>query len=146
GHDYRFRFIADSEELPQLDSLSPRQSSWRGGAEAILRGRGFGENLIIEVGGMRVPTRDILYRDENELRFRLPALAASPNSNLLVGLRLRQGGQEIFQAAALTYVADPRIDAAGEYNRTSGSLSVGNKRFHFNAGQIIGLQGRGFGE
>src|SRR5690606_32219433 len=103
--DYRFGFIADGETQPQLDSLTPRQSSWRGGGEAVLRGRGFGENLIVEIGGRRVSASDILYRDENELRFRVPALAASPSSNLLVGVRLRQGGHERFAAAALTYVA-----------------------------------------
>jgi hypothetical protein len=146
GHDYRFRFIADSEAQLVLDSLSPRQSSWRGGGEAILRGRGFGENLIVEVGGQRVPANDILYRDEYELRFRVPGLAASPSSNLLVGLRLRQGGQESFQAAAMTYVADPQIDKSGQYNRLSGVLSSSAKRFTFNAGEFIGLQGRGFGE
>ncbi|HLD68355.1 MAG TPA: IPT/TIG domain-containing protein, partial [Pseudomonas sp.] len=146
GHDYRFRFIADGETQIQLEGLSPRQSSWRGGAEATVRGRGFGENLIIEVGGRRVAASDILYRDESEVRLRIPGLAASPANNLLVGLRLRQGGQEAFQAAALTYVADPQLDKSGTYNRLTGVLSAGAKQLIFNAGETIGLQGRGFGE
>ena len=146
GNDYRFGFISDDALQPQLDSISPRQASWRGGSEITLRGHDFGTNAVIEVGGQRVAAGDVLYRDDNQIRFRLPGLLANPSSNRPVGVRVQQGSLELFRAAAITYVADPRIDQAGLYDRLSGTLAAQSKRFIFNAGEIIGLQGRGFGE
>jgi len=81
------------------------------------------------VGGQRVPAADVLHRDDNQLRFRVPGLVASPDRNLPVGLRLKQGGQEVFRGAALTYVADPRIDQSGLYDRLAGTLNAQAKRF-----------------
>ncbi|MET0081356.1 MAG: IPT/TIG domain-containing protein, partial [Candidatus Thiodiazotropha lotti] len=146
GEEYRFRFVASSQATPQLTSILPVSGSWRGGDVITLRGSGFGSDTEVEIGALPIAASDILVRHEDEIQFRVPGLVASPQQNLLVGLTLRNGPNEFFRGGAFTYVADPFIDAIGQYDRSTGVFNGADHLFVYNAGEAFAIRGRGLGE
>ena len=146
GEPYNFRFIAVDNVRPVLDTIEPQAASWRGGNVITLRGQGFTIDTLIEVGGQPIASNDVIAVHDDQLSFRVPGLSQSPSSNQVVGLSISNGDFEDFQPAAFTYIADPYIDAIGAYDRVKATFNPSQKHFLFNAGEVIGIQGRGLGE
>ncbi|MGD8863559.1 MAG: IPT/TIG domain-containing protein, partial [Myxococcales bacterium] len=143
GADYSFRFTAETGSRPVVERVSPLFGSWRGGAEITLQGTGLTSSTVVTLGGQVVAPNEVLSATGDELRFLLPALSEAPEGDRLVGLRVANGALESFQAARFTYVADPVLELVGQYRPLTGELDDHDDRFLFNAGERIGLRGRG---
>ncbi len=74
-------FTGDADELVEPDGLpsraltgvQPNHGSFTGGAEVLLRGRGFVEGLTVLFGGRQVELADMTLADENRLTVMTPA-------------------------------------------------------------------------
>ncbi|HMI92662.1 MAG TPA: IPT/TIG domain-containing protein, partial [Polyangiales bacterium] len=141
--DYRFRFTTESGLMPSIDELTPDLGSWRGGAQITLRGGGLSSSTRITVGGQTVSPAQIVAVTSEEIRFLLPALPAAPAHDLLVGVAVENGALRSFRAGRLTYVADPRLDAVGQWNVATNTLEPNDDRFLFNEGEFLAIRGEG---
>lgn len=90
-----------------------------------------------------MPSVDVLSVSENTLEFILPGLNSAPQDNRLVAISVLNGPLQATDLSAFTYVTDPTLSAIGSYNRTSQTLDKNDKKFYFNAGEVIGMQGKG---
>ena len=122
--------------------MNPELGSWRGDNTITVTGVGYDNNTQVWLGGVEASVTSL---EEDRLTFTAPALSASPANNLPVGLVVANGDLEAFQAGVYTYVADPIVEAIGEYRSSSGQVVQTDKRFLFNAGESIGVRGRGLG-
>src|SRR5690606_25337867 len=144
GGDYSFRFTASSHEQPVLAEIRPEFASWRGEVPITVYGANFSDATELFLAGQPVEASRIQRVSANELRFSLPALAQSPADNQVVGLQVRNGELVDSRHAAFTYIADPRIDKIGAYDRVTRVHDASRRNFLFNSGEVVAVEGRGF--
>ncbi|MCG8591782.1 MAG: IPT/TIG domain-containing protein, partial [Proteobacteria bacterium] len=143
GRDYGFRFVAEAGVRPEIARLSELFGSARGGSLVTIFGAGFGPGTTVEVGGVLVDPADLVRRSDDELAFVVPPLPELPAENRLVGLRVANGLLSQFRPAAFTYVTDPAIERIGRFDAASGTFTPADRRFAFNSGATLAIEGPG---
>src|SRR5262249_27965982 len=111
----------------------------------VIHGENLGPATIVTIGGITLPPSAILSATDSEIRVVVPALAAPPDGDLLVGIAVRNGAVEAFPAAPFTYATDPRIDEIGQFDPATGTVASADHLVRFDAGDFIGLRGPGLG-
>ncbi|HIL22231.1 MAG TPA: hypothetical protein EYG20_03045, partial [Alcanivorax sp.] len=144
--DYRVRFLASGSEEPLFEALDLDNVSWRGGEEVSIFGSGFNEDTVLVIGGIELTSADFLLLTENEIRILLPPLSGAPDSNRPVSIQIINDSLVTTEIGAITYITDPRIDAVGAYNPSSGTLNPAHTRFSFGETRLVAVEGAGIAE
>jgi hypothetical protein len=69
---------APEEPVLRIDYLDPDHGPFTGGTETVIRGRGFTEDMTIEIGGLAVETLDIVFIDDRRVTIRTPPGTPGP--------------------------------------------------------------------
>jgi hypothetical protein len=145
GHDYRFRFVADSALRPHIETLSPVSGSWRGGNTLSIFGNGFSADTVLQLGEQTITSDQFITLNANEITFTAPAIETAPVENLPVAIAVSNGALTDRQLGAYTYITDPRIDVVGAWNPSTDTLNGSDIRFAYGESDWVAIDGAGFG-